>query len=285
MARNTRTRTHLENLAIISKSAHGDSANDKVLQVFALDADDISGSPFPKAYITESGRIYGAASALDDDFYGVDTTDLVGRSTGFRGLAPGTADTVTIAVTASVPGTAKLLSGTSDNDAVFLLTEASFYGKFNPSFEARVTIDSASAVALVVGFADATGVGSNLTPVSLATATWTTTAVDGAMFCYDTDATTKTIRLMGVKNNTDATNVDTTLVPVAATYNIYRVELVDNGTTTDAKFYIDGVLVGTILDVLTRTVAMTPFISVGTRTGAAPKYALVDYVKAYQNRA
>jgi len=244
-----------------------------------------------------NGRLYyydtGMAGAITpanpemwsyDDFMGTDTTDIVAQTQGWFGTAPGTSDAVTIAVVADVPGAAKVLSGTTDNDHAFLSTVLSYYGKYDACFETRLTIDSASAVGMMIGFTDTTGIA-NGGAMTLATTTWTTTSVDGAAFVYDTDATTDTIRCMGVKNNTDATNVDTSLVPVAGTYYVYRVELEDNGSSTTAKFYIDGVLVGTIADVLTRTTALTPFVSMGCRTGGAAKYALVDYVKAWQRRA
>jgi hypothetical protein len=298
MARNSRQKTHLENLAVIPRTAHGDTSGDVALAVFAVDSDDISGSPTAKFSVTDTGNVsvvgdltvagrqFRNMSYMDDDFYGIDTTDIVARTTGFKGIAPGTADTVTISVTADVPGAAKILSGTSDNDAAFLATDVSYYGKYNASFECRLTIDSASAVGLCIGFSDATGVGSNATPLKLIATTYTAVGNDGAMFLYDTDATTDTIRCHSVKNGTKSTApIDTSLVPVATTYNVYRVDLVDNATTTTAYFYVDGTLVATIADALTRTVALTPFISVGTRTGAAPKYAIVDYVRVWQNRA
>jgi hypothetical protein len=220
-----------------------------------------------------------------DDFFGIDTTDIVARTTGFKGTAPGDADTVTISVTADVPGACKLLSGTTDNDHAYLSTEVSYYGKFDACFECRLTIDSAAAVGLMIGFVDSTGI-TLAGAMTLATTVWSDNCTDGAMFVYDTDATTDTIRLTGNKNNTKyATPVDTSLVPAAGTYNVYRVELEDNGTTTNAKFYVDGVLKGTLTDCLTRTVALTPFVAMGCRTGAAAKYALVDYVKVWQRRA
>ena len=237
----------------------------------------------------DSSRIYEVTPAhpevyLYDDFLGVDTTDLVGRTTGYKGTAPGTNDTVTISVTAGVPGAAKLYSGDVDNDHVFLSTELNWFGKFDACFEARLTLDSAAAVGVMMGFTDTTGIA-NAGAMTLSGTTWTTTSVEGAMFVYDTDATTDTLRCMAVKSNVDATAIDTSVLPVAATYQTFRVELQDDGTTTNALFYIDGVYYGQISDALTRTTALTPFVSVGTRTGGANKYALVDYAKAWQSRA
>jgi hypothetical protein len=222
---------------------------------------------------------------LYEDFLGIDTTDIVAKATGYKGTAPGTADTATIAVTAGLAGAAKILSGTADNDHVFLSTELSFQGKLSACFETRLALDSASAVGLMIGFCDTNGIA-NAGPITLATTTFSKAAQEFAGFVYDTDATTKTIRVHGIKGNAfNATPVDTAAVPVAATYNVFRVELEDDGTTVNAKCYIDGALVGTINDAVTRTAALTPFIAVGTRTGAAQKYALVDYCKAWQRRS
>jgi hypothetical protein len=247
--------------------------------------DDASG----KTLMTEAHPL-APESWQFDDFYGIDTTDITSttRKYGFYGTDPGTADTVTISVTAGVGGAAMVLSGTAHNDAVFLQTEASYYGKYDACFETRLTLSNLTECAFLVGFTDAAAIA-NATPMKLIAAAWTTVSVEGAMFVYDYDATDKTVHLMGVKTNVDATAVNTTILPVAATYNIFRVELEDNGTTTNAKFYIDGVLKGTLTDVLLRTTALTPIVCVGTRAAtanaAAQRYALVDYMKAWERRA
>jgi len=245
-----------------------------------------------------AGRLYYRDSALAgsiwpaipevflyDDFIGTDTTDIVARVAGYKGLDPGDADAVTISAAADVPGVAKVLSGTTDNNHAFLYTPVNWYGKYSACFEARVAIDSAAAVGFAMGFIDAAGIAL-AGAFTLADATYNAQASnDGAVFLYDTDATTDTLRCHAVKATVKhASPVDTTLVPVAGTYYIYRVELEDNGTTVTAKFYRDGVLLATLADCLTRTVALTPFVSMGCRTGAAAKYALVDYGKAWQRR-
>ncbi len=222
-----------------------------------------------------------------EDFTGTDTTDISAKTTGWKGSLPGTADTLALSYAAAVTGRAALLSGNVDNDHAFMIEELSWYGSRDACFEARITLGAAvTEIGFAMGFSDTTGIA-NAGAFTLLAAAWTTTAVEGAAFVFDTDATTDTIRLMGVKTNTDATNVDTSVVPVAGTYNTYRVELEDNGTTTNAKFYIDGVYYGQLSDVLLRTTALTPFIMVGSHAaaGVTQKYAYVDYVKAWQNRS
>lgn len=246
--------------------------------------------------IRRNGRLYYTDSTRDaeitpahpeiylyDDFLGTNTTDIVARTSGYKGTAPGTADTVTIVPTANIGGVCQMLSGTADNDHVLLSTELSFYGAYSPCFEARVALVAVTAIGFGIGFTDTTGIA-NAGPFTLATTTWTTTAVDGAALVFDTDATTDTIRYISVKNNTDTTGGDTSLVPVAGTYATYRVEC-EMGSTVTAKFYVDGVLVGTIADAFTSTTALTPFISIGTRTGSSAQTGLVDYAKAWQNRS
>lgn len=70
---------------------------------------------FDSANIAE---LWPAAPAvtLYDDFIGADATDISTRTTGYTGSLPGTADALTIAVTADNCGTARLLSGTTDDE-------------------------------------------------------------------------------------------------------------------------------------------------------------------------
>jgi hypothetical protein len=293
MARDNITRTHQESLDIIPNSAHGDVPGTPLLRVFATDTlMQKTTDALATLKIDDKGRSRSSSVYIEDDFVGVNTTDINATPripSGFKGYIPGTADTSTIAVTAGVPGTAEILSGTTANDTAFLQNELVFEGQYSPMMEARLTLSSASAVRLCIGFVDAAGLA-NAGALTLTTATFNAQATnDGAMFLYDTGATTKTLRAQGVKATVlNATPVDTGLLPVAATYNIFRVELVDNGATlatVTAKFYVDDVLVATITNALTRTTALTPFVSVSATGSAAAKYVLVDYVKVWTNRS
>lgn len=222
-----------------------------------------------------------------EDFTGTDTTDISAKTTGWKGSLPGTADALTLSYAAGVTGRASLLSGNVDNDHAFMVEELGWYGSRDACFEARLTLGAAvTEIGFAMGFSDTTGIA-NAGAFTLATTVWTTTAVEGAAFVFDTDATTDTIRLMGVKTNSDATNIDTSVVPVAGTYQTFRVELEDSGTATNARFYIDGVCYGVLSDVLLRTTVLTPFIMVGSHAaaGVTQKYCYVDYVKAWQNRS
>ena len=293
MARDNVTRTHRESMDIIPNSAHGDVLGTPCLRVLGTDTNIFNATDALSVLkVDDRGRIRSSSADIEDDFVGVDTTDINAAPripSGFKGYIPGASDAVTIAVTAGVPGTAKILSGTTANDTAFLQNELVFKGQYSPMMEARLTIDSASANRLCIGFVDAAGLA-NAGALTLTTATFNAQATnDGAMFLYDAGATTKTLRAHGVKATVkNASPVDTGLVPVAATYNIYRVELVDNGATAatvTAKFYVDDVLVATITDALTRGTAITPFVSVAATGSSAVKYALIDYVKVWTNRS
>ena len=220
---------------------------------------------------------------LYDDFLGANGTDISGATTGFTAALGGTNDTFTIDNEAGVCGVGTLLSGTADNDNASVHTEVNFKGSMSPVMEARLTVDSAAAVYVGVGFCDAAGHG-NTGAVSLSGTTWTTTSTDCALFAYDTDATTDVFNCMAVNTDVDATAVATSLLPVAGTYAIYRVDLQDDGSTTAAYFYINGVYQGMIADALSRTAVITPVVQVGTRTGAAVKKVLIDYIKVWSNR-
>jgi len=57
MARDVRTKTHLESLVIIPNSKHGDADGDAVLTIYPIDSDDISGSPTAVFSLDEDGDI------------------------------------------------------------------------------------------------------------------------------------------------------------------------------------------------------------------------------------
>ncbi len=224
---------------------------------------------------------------LFDDFVGLNNTDLAGTPTasGAYGVVPGTGDAVTIATTAGEFGTAKILSGTADNDHAFLVCGINCAGSKWANFEARIAISSVTDIGFVMGFVDANGLD-NAGAVRLSGTTFSKAAQQAAVFVFDTDATTDTIRLHGIKSTAfNAEPVNTGLVPTASAFHTYRVALVDDGASTAATFYIDGNVVGRLADVVTRTADIIPVVSVGTRTGASARNALVDYVKVWQRRS
>ena len=148
-------------------------------------------------------------------------------------------------------------------------------------FETRVKLSAITNIAVYIGFTDQ--VAALEMPVSLSVATFTTNATDGCGFLFDTAATTDTIRLIGVANDVDATAQDTSLAPVADTYQVFRIEL---STTGVATFYINGTAVGTAMSgATTATVSLTPVIAGFNRTTSGTPTITADYIYVSSNRS
>lgn len=149
----------------------------------------------------------------------------------------------------------------------------------NLIFEAKIKISAITAVAIYVGFTDQ--LSALEMPATLSTTTFTTNATDAVGFLFDTNATTDTIRCVGVANDVDATHQDTGLAYVADTFKTLRIEVDVAGT---ANFFIDGVKVGTSLTgAVTPSVALTPVIAAFSEA-AASRTITADYVLVQQTR-
>jgi len=146
-------------------------------------------------------------------------------------------------------------------------------------FETRLLISAVTAVQLYAGFTDQTAALEM--PVTLTTATFSTVATDAVGFLFDTNATTKTIRLVGVANDVDATMQDSGNAWAAATYIKLRVEV---STTGVATFYINGTPVGTSMSgAVTPTIALTPVIAARS-LAANSKTVDIDYIDVMSTR-
>jgi hypothetical protein len=207
-----------------------------------------------------------------DDFLG-DTINA-----GYALLEGTDSATSDFAISTGVGGTAILTTGdsathTMAGNGISVDLGALFWKASNGglTFETRIQLDVITNVAYFVGFTD------QVTPLEmpwgLSTTTYTSNQSDGFGFLFDTAATTDTIRCVGVKADTDGTPVDTSLAPVAATYMTLRVECDTAGT---ARFYADGVLVGTITNAVTTTVALTPIIAAYSSATSSVVFT-VDY--------
>lgn len=193
--------------------------------------------------------------------------------------------------TITSPHCLTITSGAADNDDEHFASELCYYGQYNPVLEVRARNDDVSGMAHFIGFSDAQS-ETNTIAFTLATATLTSTASDGAGFLLDVDATTKTIRAVSVKGDSDGTVIDSSHTEGDASWATYRVELRDNGTTCDALFYLntDGKsinpwtdIVGVELDAVTRTTALCIYIGVMNREAAANTLD-VDYIKVWSDR-
>jgi hypothetical protein len=155
----------------------------------------------------------------------------------------------------------------------------------NLVFEAKVKTGIITNIAIFIGFTDQ--VAALEMPIQSAASadTITTNASDAVGFMFDTSMTTDTWWLVGVANNTDATLQNSAAVPVADTYQTFRIEL---STTGVATFYINGVAVGTAMTgAVTATVALTPVIAAFNRTttNGATTIVTADYVYVSADRA
>lgn len=219
---------------------------------------------------------------LMDDFLGDVINSPWGGATGTDGAV------VAFGVSAAVNG---MIRGTTGADAAgdmatdgvqiqsFLNWKAS---ATDLSFEARVKLSAITTIAIFVGFTDqiaalecpinGSGVGD----------AFTTTATDAVGFVFDTAMTNKKWWLMGVANDVDATGQNSAIAPVAATYNILRVDLTSAGVAT---FTIDGTVVGTAMTgAVTAATSLTPVIAAFSRTNAARNID-ADYIRVQASRA
>lgn len=150
-------------------------------------------------------------------------------------------------------------------------------------FEARVKLSQITTIAVFIGFTDQ--VSALEMPIQSAASadTITTNATDGVGFMFDTSMSTDTWHLVGVANNTDATRQNSAAVPVADTYQVFRIELSSAGVAT---FYIDGTAVGSAMTgAVTATVALTPVIAGFNRTTTGTPTITADYVYVAANRS
>ena len=143
-------------------------------------------------------------------------------------------------------------------------------------FEIRLHLDTAiTTVELCVGLTDTVALE---LPFTNATDTITSVASDAVAFCFDTNATTQEWFVLGVAGDTDATgNGASGTAPVADIYQTLRIEIDDGGA--DCRFYIDGVLVGTLTaNCITTTVALAPVIVISSAQTATSHVVDVDYL-------
>lgn len=217
---------------------------------------------------------------LFDDFLGDVIADQWSAAKGADAQA------VIATIQAGTNGLVRLTSGdvgdTFANDGSSLTHELNWKAnQGNLVCEIKIVpVSSVANVAYFVGLTDAKATGTLEAPFTLATTTFTSNATDAVGFVFDTAATTDTWRCVGVKADTDATAIDSSLVPVADTAQTFRIEVDSSGNAT---FYIDGKLIGTQAASVTATVALTPVVTVVTRTTAS-KSVDVDYVYVSADR-
>ncbi len=224
---------------------------------------------------------YGLANVLFDDFLGATMSTRFGVNKGSDG------GTVNFAINAATSGTVRATTGAGAGGTMAVngvqLHSALNY-KANQGklvFEARVKISAITNISVFVGLTDQ--VAALEMPVNSAASanTITTNATDGVGFMFDTSMTAANWWLVGVANDVDATAQNTSIAPVADTYEKFRIEISTAGVAT---FYRNGISVGSAMTgALTATVALTPVVAAFTRTAGSATVD-VDYVLTQQLR-
>lgn len=219
-----------------------------------------------------------------DDFTGK-TIDATNDYT-FAAVNSGTA-------TITAPHCCTITTGGADDDDADLATGLDYYGQYNAVLEVRARNDDVSALGMNIGFSDAQGEAADKIAMTYSGTTLTSNASDFAGFMHDPDATTDKIYCVSVKGDAEGAVIDSgTAEGTDSAWHTYRVELRDNGTTTDAVFWfnadgkaIDPIndYVGFEADAITRTTALCVYIAVINREGAANTFD-IDYIKLWSDR-
>ena len=221
-----------------------------------------------------------------DDFVGkaIDTANVYTFGTVNAGTA-----------TVTVPHCLTLTSNAADNADNEFTMGLEWYGQYNAVFEARFRNDDCANTGINLGFTDSQNEAVDLIAMQVINANITSTASDAAVILIDGDADAVNICGVSVKAGADGALIDSAVVAaLAAAPKFYtgRVELRDNGTRTDALFYVNTSgneidpeedIIGVEMDAVTRTNALCPYIGQLNHQGAADTLN-VDYIKVWQDR-
>lgn len=143
-------------------------------------------------------------------------------------------------------------------------------------FQTRAKFSAVTSLCFFIGFTDVLPASTLELPFSLSGTTYTSTCSNGCGFLFDTEATTDTIRCVGVEADVDATHVDSGEAPVADTYAVYKIVITTAGV---ARFYINGTLEATVADACAVGTDLCPIIIAVPRTTTS-RVVTVDYLGA-----
>ena len=155
-----------------------------------------------------------------------------------------------------------------------------WYPAKNPVVEFRFQIDVITTVGIYAGFSDAGGEGTAKLPHSISGSTQTATASDSAGFLFDTNQTLKYFNIVSslASGATKAfTQLASTRVPVAATNLTLRVSI---DTAGNARYYWNGIQVGSKLLAVTTTTPLIPVFGIKNNTATA-HIATLRYIRAW----
>lgn len=214
-----------------------------------------------------------------DDFLG----DLIGDE--WEGLAGSDAQALAPAITVAENGVVRCVGGDSGAsvaaDASQLSGELNFQADAgNLVFEARFKLSAIVTVQMFIGLTDANGALEVPIHSAGSANTITTNASDAVGVFFDTQMTDDNFWLAGVDTNVDATHVDSSVAPVAATYNKVRIEVDASG---DARFYIDDNWIADVDSCVTPTVALCP-VAVIRPLSTSSVNLDIDYIHVSQDR-
>jgi len=218
-----------------------------------------------------------------DDFHTLDT----GQWLLTEGTDSATSDAAILA--GGMGGILRMTTGDAGTgyaaDAEQMTAQALQYQASNGNlvFETRIALSAITTCYVYVGFTD-TIAGALEQPIFSAGSanTITTTASDAVGFFFDTGMDDDNWWVAGVAGDTDATHQDTGFAPVAATYEVLRIEV---DTSGGAKFFRNGVQVGTAMSgAVTAATDLTPIITVSKLSVTASMTLDVDYVHVSMDR-
>ena len=236
-----------------------------------------------------TGNIAGRPSYFNQVVWYDDFTGKAIDSTYDYTVAGVNSGTATI----SVPHMMTLTTGNADNDDVDVAMGIEFYPQYDIALEARFRIDDVDMTAVNIGFADATGYAADTIAMTYSGTTLTSTAANFVGFLHDTAATTSNLYGVSVNGGSDGSIINSSSAPTNAKLYTVRVILRDNGTTTDAFFYVNtsgheidpiNDKIGTEITAVARTTALCPYIALINHGEAAANTLDVDYIKVWSKR-
>jgi hypothetical protein len=179
-------------------------------------------------------------------------------------------------------GAALITTGAADDDDQDLASGLVWTASHACGVEIRFSATDVTAAAFCLGFSDAVTETGDAIAIDFTANALRTNATNAVCFVLDPDYTTAPthVYLTSVKADTDGTPVDTGIVPVAATYYIYRLQFDTAGNVTA---YINGVQVGSLSAAITTTTPLCAYVGCMNREGAANTWK-VDYIHTWQNR-
>jgi len=194
------------------------------------------------------------------------------------------------AASITAPHHLTITTGALDDDEWAVASGLHYYGQYNAILEVKARNDDITGLQHCIGFSDATAETGKLA-MAYAITTLDSEASDFAGFLFDPAASTKYIYAVSVKTNVDGSVISSAHTETSSSWATYRVELRDNGTTTDALFYLNTTggqidpatdLIGIEADALLRTTPLCVYIG-AMNYGAGADTLDVCYVKVWQD--